>query len=81
MDDLTLGEMLTEAYPGQVDYFVQEGMSVSQSSSSISDRTRQPVGDRPGQGEHKSSEEQIRTPLDEQKQKVLAECQAIISQH
>ena len=48
----------------------------------MSDRTRQPVGDRPGQpGEHKSSEAQIRTPLDEQKQKVLAECQARISQH
>ena len=45
-------------------------------------RTGQPVGDRPGQrGEHKSSEAQIRTLLDEQKQKVLAECQATISQH
>ena len=32
-------------------------------------------------GEHKSSEAQIRTLLDEQKQKVLAECQARISQH
>ena len=31
VDDLTLGEMLTEAYRGQVDYFVQEGVSVSQS--------------------------------------------------
>ena len=31
VDDLTLGEMLTEAYRGQVDYFVQGGMSVSQS--------------------------------------------------
>ena len=48
----------------------------------MSDRTGQPVGDRPGQpGEHKSSEAQIRTLLDEQKQKVLAECQARISQH
>ena len=35
MDDLTLGEMLTQAYRGQVDYFVQGGMSVSQSSSSV----------------------------------------------
>ena len=33
MDDLTLGEMLTAANRRQVDYFVQEGMSVSQSSS------------------------------------------------
>ena len=48
----------------------------------MSDRTGQPVGDRPEQpGEHKSSETQIRTLLDEQKQKVLAECQARISQH
>ena len=31
VDDLTLGKMLTEAYRGQVDYFVQEGVSVSQS--------------------------------------------------
>ena len=34
MDDLTLGEMLTQAYRGQVDYCVPGGMSVSQSSSS-----------------------------------------------
>ena len=55
---------------------------VSLSSSSKSDRTGQPVGDRPGQpSEHKSSEAQIRTLLDEQKQKVLAERQARISQH
>ena len=48
----------------------------------MSDRTGQPVGDRPAQpGEHKSSEAQIRTLLDDQKQKVLAECQARISQH
>ena len=35
MDDLTLGKMLTEAYRGQVDYFVQGGVSVSQLSSSV----------------------------------------------
>ena len=34
MDDLTLGEMLTEGHRGQVDCFVQEGVSVSQSLSS-----------------------------------------------
>ena len=46
------------------------------------DRTGQLVGDRPGQpSEHISSEAQIRTLLDEQKVKVLAECQARISQH
>ena len=48
----------------------------------MSDRTGQLVGDRPGQpGEHKNSEAQIRTLLDEQKQIVLAECEARISQH
>ena len=48
----------------------------------MSDRTGQPVGDRSRQpGEHRSSEAQIRTLLDEQKVKVLAECQARISQH
>ena len=48
----------------------------------MSDRTGQPVGDRSGQpGEHRSSQTQIRTLLDEQKVKVLAECQARISQH
>ena len=57
-------------------------MSVSQSSSSLSDRTGQPVGDRSGRpGEHRSSEAQIRTLLDEQRQTVLAECHARINQH
>ena len=65
--------MLTEAYRGQVDYFVQEGVSVSQLSSSVrSDRSGQPDGemvDRSGQpDERKSSNAQIRTLLDEQRQ-------------
>ena len=47
VDDVTLGEMLTEAYRGQVEYFVQEGVSVSQLSSSVTfDRTGKPVGER-----------------------------------
>ena len=47
VDDLTLGEMLTEAYRGQVDYFVQEGVSVRQLSSSVRfDRSVQPDGER-----------------------------------
>ena len=82
MDDLTLGEMLTEAYRGQVDHSVREDLSVCLSSSSVSDRTGQPVGDRPWQpGEHESSKAQIRTLLDEQKQTVLAECHARVSHH
>ena len=48
----------------------------------MSDRTGRPVGDRPGQlGEHRSSEAQIRTLLDDQKEQILAECQARINQH
>ena len=47
MDDVTLGEMLTEAHRGQVNYCVPGGMSVSQSSSSVMfDRTGKPDGER-----------------------------------
>ena len=47
VDDLTLGEMLTQAYRGQVDYCVPGGMSVSQSSSSVMfDGSGQPDGER-----------------------------------
>ena len=83
MDDLTLGKMLTEAYRGQVDYFVQEGVSVSQLSSSVrSDRSGQPDGDRSGQpDERESSEAQIRTLLEEQRQTILADCHARVSHH
>ena len=48
----------------------------------MSDRTGRPVGDRSGRpGEHRSSEAQIRTLLDYQKEQILAECQARICQH
>ena len=86
MDDLTLGKMLTEAYRRQVDYFVQEGVSVSQFSSSVrSDRSGQLDGemvDRSGQrDECNSSKAQIRTLLEEQRQTILAECNARVSHH
>ena len=75
-DDSTLEDMLYQAHRAQVDHSVRENLSVSLSSSSMSDRTGQPVGDRSGQpGEHRSSEAQIRTLLDDQKE------QARISQH
>ena len=46
MDDVTLGEMLTAAHRGQVDYCVPGGMSVSQSSSSVMfDGSGQPDGE------------------------------------
>ena len=83
VDDLTLGKMLTEAYRGQVDHFVQEGVSVSQlSSSARSDRSGQPDGDRSGQpDERESSKAQIRTLLEEQRQTILADCHARVSHH
>ena len=47
MDDVTLGKMLTAAHRGQVDYCEPEGMSVSQSSSSVVfDGSGQPDGER-----------------------------------
>ena len=47
MDDVTLGEMLTAAHRGRVDYCVPGGMSVSQSSSSVMfDGSGQPDGER-----------------------------------
>ena len=48
MDDLTLGEMLTAAHRGQVDYCGPEGMSVSQSSSVMFDGSGQTDGERKG---------------------------------
>ena len=81
---MTLGKILTEAYQGQVDYFVQEGVSVSQLSSSVrSDRSGQPDGHRSGQPDErkKSSKAQNRTLLEEQKQTILAECHARVSHH
>ena len=81
-DDATLEDMLHQVHRPQVDHSVREDLSVSLSSSSMFDRTGRPVGDRSGQpSEHKNSEAQIRTLLDEQKQIVLAVCQARISQH
>ena len=75
VDDLTLGKMLTEAYRRQVDYFVQGGVSVSQLSSSVrSDRSGQP-------DECNSSNAQIRTLLEEQRQMIIAEYREKVSHH
>ena len=46
MDDLTLGEMLTAAHRGQIDYCGPEGVSVCQSSSVMFDGSGQPDGER-----------------------------------
>ena len=77
VDDVTLGKMLTEAHRGQVDYCEPEGMSVSQSSLSSSlrfDGSGQP-------DERNSSNAQIRTLLEEQRQTIIAEYREKVSHH
>ena len=75
VDDVTLGEMLTAAHRGQVDYCVPGGMSVSQSSSSVMvDRSGQP-------DERNSSNAQIRTLLEKQRQTIIAEYREKVSHH
>ena len=84
MDDVTLGEMLTEAHRGQVDYCVSEGMSVSQSSSSVRfDRSGQLDGrDRSGQPDGESSSNaQTRTLLEERRQTIIAQHREQVSHH
>ena len=115
MDDVTLGEMLTAAHRGQVDYCVPGGMSVSQSSSVMFDGSGQPDGermvdqsgksgvtfnmisahsnfsediqtekmvDRSGQpDERNSSNAQIRTLLEEQRQTIIAEYREKVGHH
>ena len=47
IDDTTLGKLLTEAHREHADYRSPEGVSVSQSSSSVVfDRKGKPVGER-----------------------------------
>ena len=72
MDDATLGKLLDEAHREYADYRNPEGVSVSQSSLSVVfDRTGKPVGEN-------SSNAQIRTLLDEQRQMIIAEyCEKI----
>ena len=72
IDDATLGKLLTEAQREHADYRSPEGVSVSQSSLSVVfDRTGKPVGEN-------SSNAQIRTLLDEQRQMIIPEnCEKI----
>ena len=71
MDDVTLGKRLTEAHRGQADYCEPEGMSVTQSSSVVFDGSGQP-------DERDSSNAQIRTLLEEQRQMIISEyCEKI----
>ena len=80
-DDAALEDMLREAHRVHVHHSQREDLSVSVSSSSMSDRTGRPVGDRAERPAEQSSQDaQIRTLLDKQKEQILAECQARINQ-
>ena len=78
-DDAAIGEMLYNAHREQVYHSQQEGLSVGQSSSSVSERSGQPVVER---GQELNSEKgQIRTLLDRRREQILADCQAGIPKH
>ena len=83
-DDTSLQEMLFKAYREQFYHSQREGLSVGQSSSSVSERTGRPVVERTGRLVMASGQElnvgnaQIRTLFDRQKEEILAECQAEI---
>ena len=86
-DDAALEDMLHEAHRVHVYHSQREGLSVGQSSSSVSERTVRSVGERTGRPVRPSGQErnvanaQIRTLLDRQKEQILAECQAEIKKH
>ena len=81
-DDAALEAMLREGHRVHSHHPQREDLSVSLSSSSVSDRTGRPVGDRAGRpAEQIRQEAQIRTLLDKQKEQILAECEAKINRH
>ena len=68
-DDAVIGQMLFNAYRGQVNHSEREGLSSGLSSSSISqDRTGQPVLEGHEILRQNSEKEQIRTLLDRQRE-------------
>ena len=86
-DDTALEEMLHNAHRVHVCHSQREGLSVGQSSSSVSERTGRPVEERTGRPVMANGQElnvgnaQIRTLLDRQREQILAECQAEIKKH
>ena len=81
-DDAALEDMLHQTHRAHAYHSPREDVSVSLSSSSMSDRTGRPVGDRTRRpAEPNSQDAQIRTLLDKQKEQILAECQARINKH
>ena len=74
--------MLREAHRVHSHHSQRGDLSVGLSSSSVSDRTLRPVGDRAERPAEPSNQDaQIRTLLDKQKERILAECQAEINRH
>ena len=74
--------MFHQAHRVRSHHSQREDLSVSLSSSSVSDRTERFVGDRAGRlAEQSSQDAQIRTLFDKQKEQILAECQAEINRH
>ena len=86
-DDIALEDVLHEAHRVHVYQSQREGLSVGQLSSSMSERTGRSVGERTGRLVRPSGQElnvanaQIRTPLDRQKEQILAEWQAEVKTH
>ena len=93
-DDAAIGEMLYNAYREQVYHSQREGLSVGQSSSSVSERSGQPVveivaksHERSGRpvvdrGQELNTEHAQKRPLlDRQREQILADCQAEIRKH
>ena len=78
-DDTALEDLLHNAHRVHVYDAQREGLSVGQSSSSVSDRTVRLVGSI-GQ-ELSVAKAQIRTLLDRQREQILAECQAEIKKY
>ena len=77
-DDTSLDQMLHNAHRVHVYHSQREGLSVGQSSSSVSERTVRPVEERRGRpvvvsGQELNTEHaQIRTLLDRQREQILA---------
>ena len=86
-DDTALEDMLLEVHRVHVYHSEREGLSVGQSSSSVSERTGRSAGERTGRLVRPSGQElivanaQIRTLLNRQKGQILAECLAEIKKH
>ena len=86
-DDVALEEMLYNAHREHLCHSQREGLSVGQSSSSVSERTVRPVVERTGRPVVESGQElkvehaQIGTLLGRQREQILADCQAEIKRH